>query len=127
MPGGPEALDAAVRFAWRLCVPADEASPTGKMTWDNFLTMARKVFLVTKLRSHNAVVDPIECLHSVKRDWEHCAAFKPYATASSAVSKTIVASRGPGRKRGQTAAARGFSPLAHGPRFGSPVCMKLRQ
>ena len=78
MPGGPEALDAAVRFAWRLCVPADEASPTGKMTWDNFLTMARKVFLVTKLRSHNAVVDPIECLYSVKRDWEHCAAFKPH-------------------------------------------------
>ena len=54
---------AAIRFAWTVCVPQQAET----MSFDGFLTMARKIYLVRQLRTRGAVVDPIDCLQTVKK------------------------------------------------------------
>ena len=46
------------------------------MSFDGFLTMARKIYLVRQLRTRGAVVDPIDCLQTVKKDWQRFCAFR---------------------------------------------------
>ena len=72
----PPTPAAAIRFAWTVCVPHQAET----MSFDGFLTMARKVYLVRQLRTRGAAVDPIECLQTVKRDWQRFCAFKAHLT-----------------------------------------------
>ena len=51
-------LQAAIRFAWNVCVPAG-----GKCTWDAFFAMARKLYLAITLRA-NGVVNPADALQA---------------------------------------------------------------
>ncbi len=72
-------VEAAIRFAWAVCVPD---SPDEKVcSFDVFCALARKLFLVTRLRA-NGVVDPHACMETVRKDWERFSALKPHLLVS---------------------------------------------
>ena len=69
-------LQAAIRFAWNVCVPAG-----GKCTWDAFFAMARKLYLAITLRA-NGVVNPADALHAVRDSWVRFGSIKAYLSFS---------------------------------------------
>ena len=69
-------LQAAIRFAWNVCVPAG-----GKCTWDAFFAMARKLYLAITLRA-NGVVNPADALQAVRDSWARFGSIKAYLSFS---------------------------------------------
>ena len=69
-------LQAAIRFAWNVCVPAG-----GKCTWDAFFAMARKLYLAITLRA-NGVVNPADALQAVRDSWARFGSVKAYLSFS---------------------------------------------